>query len=160
MNVKELEKLNELKEKGVITQEEFDKKKKEILAEDDEPKENKKSSFIKVSIIWSLIIVICFFIWALFNMEVNFACDETSMREAEGMINKAFPNWNNSFRLKNPTTVSQSGNSIKCKAETNIKDFAVVYYNLEKQENGEILITMNPLADAFNEAFGDFLNSL
>ncbi len=31
MNLEELEKLNELKEKGIITQEEFDKKKKEML---------------------------------------------------------------------------------------------------------------------------------
>ncbi len=32
MNIEELEKLNELKEKGVITQEEFDKKKEEMLS--------------------------------------------------------------------------------------------------------------------------------
>lgn len=33
MNIDELEKLNELKEKGIITQEEFDMQKKEILAD-------------------------------------------------------------------------------------------------------------------------------
>ena len=32
MNIEELEKLNELKEKGIITQEEFDKKKEEMLS--------------------------------------------------------------------------------------------------------------------------------
>lgn len=32
MNIQELEKLNELKEKGILTEEEFNLKKKEILS--------------------------------------------------------------------------------------------------------------------------------
>ncbi|MCQ2966647.1 MAG: DUF805 domain-containing protein [Alphaproteobacteria bacterium] len=39
MNIEELEKLNELKEKGILTQEEFDKKKEELLQSDKKNKE-------------------------------------------------------------------------------------------------------------------------
>lgn len=42
MDIEKLEKLNELKEKGVLTQKEFNEEKKKLLAEKDEKKDNKK----------------------------------------------------------------------------------------------------------------------
>lgn len=59
MNSNELEKLFELKKKGVVSEEEFEIKKKQILSREDTPKNtNKKAVIISLSVV---IIILCIF---------------------------------------------------------------------------------------------------
>lgn len=160
MDIEKLEQLNSLKEKGIITQEEFDEKKKEILEETDEARESKGFSWKNVGIISGISIVVIIIALSLFSESMNFSCDESSMKQAQNLFNDNFQNLNGSLRLMKPTTVSQSENYIRCKTETNFRDFPIIYYNLEKQPNGEILITSNPLGDVLEEASKDFENSV
>ena len=91
-----------------------------------------------------------------FAEDVNFACDETTMQEAQDLINESFPNWHGALRLNNPVTVEQSENHLKCRANSNLKDFPTMSYELDKQPNGEILIQANPVSDAIDAAFSGF----
>lgn len=158
MDIEKLEKLSKLKEKGIITQEEFEQQKKEIL--DDEVSGSDGFSWKNVVMVCGVLIVVIIAVISLFSENVNFACDESSMKQAQSLLNNHFLNWNGSLRLSNPTTVSQSSNHIRCKVNSNIREFAVIYYNLEKQQNGEILISSNPVGDALDEVTKDFEQSM
>lgn len=96
MNIDELEKLNELKEKGIISQKEFDEKKKEILEASDEidlcdlNNETEISNVSKNSPL-KTIIIICFvflciylFVESIFPQTIQCA-DHISQKACECM---------------------------------------------------------------------------
>lgn len=63
MNIQELEKLNELKEKGILTQDEFNKQKQELLSDNNSaPKQKKQSVFLWLAMFLGLLGVHNFYI--------------------------------------------------------------------------------------------------
>lgn len=161
MNIEELENLNSLKEKGIITQEEFNEQKKIILEKDSEPKTEHKSNLLEIiGGITSIIAIVAFSL----SQSMNFACDESSMQEAQDLINNTYTNWNGTLRLSNPVLVEQSDTHLKCRANTNFRELEKVTYELDKQEDGEIIISTNPMAEiwekAVDEAAEEFENSI
>lgn len=192
MDTEALIKLNELKEQGFITQEEFEQQKKLLLTTTThnlpDTKKNKGTILgdIKSVLIGIFLLFIAYKMWCA-QKEVDsdyykhqygydirdgsennkyqgkgirFACDETSMRKAQDLINKSFPNWNDSLRLSNPVTAKQSEKWLKCKANSNFREFPTMSYELTDQSDGTILISTNPIYDKINEELDKFDSDL
>lgn len=156
MDTDKLEKLSELKDKGIITQEEFEIQKEKILKGG--VTTNIKNWGKEAAGIIGLIVVIISA--CLSFQEMNFACDESSMKQAQDLINANFPNWNGALRLSNPTIAEQTENSLLCRVNTNLDELSVLHYKLNKQEDGSILIYANPIAEALSDSLEEWESSI
>ena len=97
-------------------------------------------------------VVVVILIIAMSSETPNFACDETTMQQAQDLANENYPNWNNSLKLKEPTVVKQEENYLKCRVKTNLRNIPVMHYELTKDEDGDMLIGINPFADSMDAA--------
>lgn len=116
---------------------------------------NNKTTPEKIRAIWLKILgwIVCIaigfaIVWYGESSGPNFACDETTVSEAQDLLNEEFPNLHGALKLSNPVTVKETENFIRCKANTNIDQ--VIYYNLKKQDDG-ILVIIDPIGDMLNE---------
>ena len=155
MDTTQFEKLKKLKDKGVITDKEFAQEKRKLLdiLTSSDCSTCSKNVCIKFWLIILVTIVAFIGVFFLdFGSRLNFACDTSTMRFAEDLINKTYTNFNNTFRLSNPSQVAQSKNYLKCMAKTNFyRDFPEIYYELDHQQDGTILVHVNPYGDKLQQ---------
>lgn len=108
-------------------------------------------SVFGVFVATAAVVILGFVVLAgLSAQQVELACNDISVAEAQGLLNKSFPNFNGALRLKNPEMVEQTETTVRCRVDSNIHQ--TFYYNLELQDDGSILIMTNPIADAIEEA--------
>lgn len=155
MKIDDLERLNALVKKGIITQEEFEIQKEKILEGGITINLTKwiKEAFGIISLI-----AVCVGIYYSFQ-GMNFACDKSFMKQAQDLINENFPNWNGALKLSNPTKVEETENSLLCKVNSNLEQIPVLHYRLDKQKDGSILISANPIAEVFANSFKEYENT-
>ena len=86
--------------------------------------------------------------------QINIACDKTSAKAAEDLLNKDDP-YNGALELTNPQTIKTEPNHVYCRADANVIT-KQVNYEVLKKSNGDIFIFANPLDNAIDEAFKEF----
>lgn len=87
--------------------------------------------------------------------DINFACDETSAREAANLINEKFDAYGGALELSAPETIKSEPNHLFCRARANVNT-KYITYELVKKSDGDIYIMVNPLADSIDEAIDEF----
>ena len=144
-NTEQLEKLKALNDKGVLTDEEFNKQKQDLLNNLNNGVSASTPDSFDVRKIGKIIGAIASVVILLsFCSSVEFGCNQGTMKEAEKLVQQLEPK----IKFSNPVVVEEHENYKKCKVNTNLKEIPTMYYEIRDQSDG-ISIEVNPIGDAF-----------
>lgn len=157
MSVEKLEKLAELKEKGFISEEEYQVQKEQLLKDIGKPVKKVRLGSVLGGILG--IVAVGVFVSEYSNKNI-YNCNDETMLFAQGLINQQFPNLNNSLKLSNPKITSKEQEHLLCEANSNYPELKVMHYTVHKQPDGEVLIRTNLEEDLQFNVLTNFLGAI
>ena len=150
-NTEQLEKLKSLHDKGVITDEEFNKQKQDLLNNGVSTSTPDSFDVRKIGKIIGAIASVV--ILLSFCSSVEFGCNQGTMKEAEKLVQQLEPK----IKFSNPVVVEEHENYKKCKVDTNLSELPTMHYKVKQQDDG-ILVQINPVKDSIKYSVEEYKN--
>ncbi|MBO6088078.1 hypothetical protein J6P92_07035, partial [bacterium] len=86
----------------------------------------------------------------------NFSCNNNTMKYAQSLFKDIFPETKIQFR--NPQLLEKQSNHLKCRVDTDDPDVPEMYYDVKKDFNGNIDVSINSVKDLLSTQMGNLLN--
>ena len=147
----QLEKLKSLKDKGVLTDDEYNKQKQDLLNNEVSASTPDSFDVRKIGKIIGAIVGVVILLSFCSSME--FECNQNTMKVAEELVQQFEPK----IKFSNPVVVEEHENYKKCKVNTNLKEIPTMHYEVEQLDYG-IFVQINPVEDAIKYSVEEYKN--